>query len=67
MASPSDAAIVNLKVAFCKLAPLFARDEYRGIYEVCLLHHFSLFPGEKGGFARFILGSFSLPNSIAFV
>ena len=46
--SDADSAFVDRDELFSKLAPLFSREEYRGKYEVCLVHHhFDLKPGER--------------------
>jgi hypothetical protein len=46
--SDADSAFVDRDKLFAKLAPLFSREEYKGKYEVCLVHHhFDLKPGER--------------------
>jgi hypothetical protein len=56
----ADSAFVDRDKLFSKLAPLFSREEYRGKYEVCLVHrHFDLKPGEK----MVSHGLISLPTS----
>jgi hypothetical protein len=55
----ADTAFVDRNNIFTKLAPLFAREEYRGVYDVCLIHHhFDLKPGER----MVSHGSISLPT-----
>jgi hypothetical protein len=54
----ADSAFFDRNNIFTKLAPLFAREEYRGVYDVCLIHHhFDLKPGER----MVSHGSISLP------
>lgn len=55
--SDADSAFLDRETLFSKLAPIFS--EYRGVYEVCLVHHhFDLEPGEK----MVSYGSISLPT-----
>jgi hypothetical protein len=46
--SDADSAFVDREAHFSKLAPILSKEEYRGVYEVCLFHHhFDLEQGEK--------------------
>jgi hypothetical protein len=46
--SDADSAFIDRETLFSRLAPIFSKEEYCGVYEVCLVHHhFDLKPGEK--------------------